>query len=422
MGDASLKGILNIDSSCRFVKKYLRLIALLVSLVIASIFMAFNMSTSRAYLRQLHEQGQSFFEEIVVTRQWVAVHGGVYVPLDTTDGVNPYLAKIEGVESVIEADGRLYTLKNPALVTRELSESPGHGGKLKYKITSLKTLNPGNAPDRFEQESLKLFEDGVQENAAMEKMDGKLYYRYMGPLMTVEACLKCHDHQGYKEGDIRGGIAVSILAEDVSGRIRQARMYMVVSGLGVVILVVLSILYIARYFQRDLRRAQEALATMAMTDPLTGLYNRRTAMDLLRKELARCQRTEKPLSLVIIDLDHFKKVNDTYGHSVGDEVLISLAKMLQETVREYDIGCRYGGEEFLLIMPGANLENAVKTAERLLTRVMTSPVQTAKGDLSLSFSAGAAQYQTGEEADVLIDRADALLYEAKAQGRKRVVS
>ncbi|WP_027185304.1 diguanylate cyclase [Desulfovibrio inopinatus] len=422
MTDPHISRVLDIDSSRRFVLKYLGLIALLVSIVIASLFFAFNINASKTYLQQLHEYGKTFFDEIVVTRSWVAKHGGVYVPLDTTDGINPYLQRIEGIQAVMTCNNRDYTLKNPALVTRELSESPSHRERLQYKITSLKTLNPSNAPDTFEIESLHAFEQGQTEHTKFDILDGKLYYRYMAPLMTDDTCLKCHAQQGYKRGDIRGGIAVSILAEDFNKKISESRFYMVVSGIGVVALVIFSIMYISRHFIRDLQKAQTVLTNVALTDFLTGLYNRFTGIRLLSQEIARCQRSHDALSIALFDLDHFKKVNDTYGHNVGDEVLVALASLLKKSVRTYDIGCRYGGEEFLFIMPQTSLEHASMITNRLLEELTSAPVITSAGPLSISFSAGIAQYMPDERLEEFIARADTLLYEAKAKNRNQVCS
>ena len=416
-----LQSVLKIDTSRRFVRKYLGIIAFLISLILASVFFAFNAVTSRTIEKQLEDQGRAFFSEIVNTRHWIAHHGGVYVPLDTAGEVNKYLKNIEGVEAVIECGGREYTLKNPALVTRELSESNRRsGGRVGYKITSLILMNPGNAADEFESDALRRFEQGEKVVSTISEQDGKTYYRYMAPLMTTEACLKCHVKQGYKVGDIRGGIAVSIPAGDVERELHQARVYMVIGGISVIVLVVLSIVYISRHFIKDLQAANTMLEEMALFDSMTKLYNRLTGMSMLKKEIARAGRDGRPLCVAILDIDHFKKVNDTYGHTIGDEVLVAMARTLQGHVRESDLACRYGGEEFLLIMPDTGRDDAATVVSRLLEKVRDMSVETGKGPVTFTFSSGVAQFQAGEESDGLINRADTLLYEAKAEGRNRV--
>ncbi|WP_319760584.1 diguanylate cyclase [Maridesulfovibrio sp.] len=422
MDQQRIKSTLGIDSTKRFVKKYLGFIALLFSLIITTIFYTFNLMTVATIKQQLEDEGRAFFTEIVNTRQWIAKHGGVYVPLESTKDVNEYLNNIDGVDAVIECGGRKYTLKNPALVTRELSHTNLHGDQLKYKITSLKLMNPSNKPDDFEVEALNKFQKGVTSVSTIAEMDGKTYYRYMAPLKTVRGCLKCHVKQGYKVGDIRGGIVVSILADKVEKKVYQARIFMILGGIGVVALMLLSILYISRCFVNELSVAENKLAEMALTDALTGLYNRLTAMRMLKKEISRSRRDGSALSVAILDIDYFKKVNDTYGHSVGDEVLIALAHTLQEQIREYDLACRYGGEEFLLIMPDTTVDDAMTVVSRLLAKVRSMPVRTKKGDIAFTFSAGVANLWGTEEVDKFIDRADSCLYKAKAQGRNQVVA
>ena len=118
--------------------------------------------------------------------------------------------------------------------------------------------------------------------------------------------------------------------------------------------------------------------------------------------------------------DLFKKINDTYGHNVGDEVLIALAHVLQTNIRECDMACRYGGEEFLLIMPDTTLKDAFVGVTRLLDMIRNTPAKTAKGDVAFTFSAGVTGVTVGEQVDDIINRADMLLYEAKSRGRNQV--
>ena len=122
-------------------------------------------------------------------------------------------------------------------------------------------------------------------------------------------------------------------------------------------------------------RAQEALRELATHDPLTGLLNRRACLDSLLTEFNRGCRTRNPLCIVMADIDHFKRVNDTHGHLVGDEVLCEVARRMQRSMRRYDIVARFGGEEFLLVLPECSLEEGVKLAERIRLLVRSEPVQ-----------------------------------------------
>jgi len=168
---------------------------------------------------------------------------------------------------------------------------------------------------------------------------------------------------------------------------------------------------------------QSRLYHLADTDALTGVFNRRKLIDLLPREMYRSRRYGVPLSLALFDLDHFKAVNDTYGHAAGDEVLKVFANLVKGVVRQSDILARYGGEEFLLVLPETTLAEAQALTNRL--RVMTSELALVHegNEIRVTVSAGVAQaHETDSDADVLLSRADDALYEAKHTGRNRVVA
>ncbi len=159
----------------------------------------------------------------------------------------------------------------------------------------------------------------------------------------------------------------------------------------------------------------------ALVDGLTGLANRRAAADALHREAARAERLQTPLSVVLADLDGFKDVNDEYGHAVGDEVLRAFAEVLRETVRESDVAGRWGGEEFLLMLPGADLGGAMQLAERVRMGLAARRISSAP-DLCLTASFGVAEYSGESNSEELVAAADSALYEAKRAGKDRVVS
>jgi len=170
--------------------------------------------------------------------------------------------------------------------------------------------------------------------------------------------------------------------------------------------------------RHELLQAQAAkLEELATTDALTGAYNRRKFNELILAELERVRRYEHPLSLFILDIDHFKRINDTHGHEAGDEVLVVLADLIRAGIRATDSLARWGGEEFVVLSPEVTLEEAMRLAERL---------RTAAGTYEYSFvgkvtaSIGVAQHRTGETPDELFARADEALYRAKEGGRDRV--
>lgn len=169
---------------------------------------------------------------------------------------------------------------------------------------------------------------------------------------------------------------------------------------------------------------EQRILQMANTDPLTGLLNRRAFMDRMTQETDRAHRNETPLSFLLTDIDHFKQVNDTYGHQVGDLVLQCFAKTLTRTVRPYDFLGRYGGEEFVICMPGATEPQTEIAAERLRKEVEEMEIiRPDTSDLirvTASFGTATCRMRSREPVDALIKRADDALYRAKSQGRNRV--
>lgn len=166
-------------------------------------------------------------------------------------------------------------------------------------------------------------------------------------------------------------------------------------------------------------RLREALHEQATRDPLTGLLNRRYLDEALPRELARCQREQRKLSLVMLDLDHFKQVNDRWGHEAGDAVLAQLADILQRQLRASDLACRFGGEEFIIVMPGASLSEARERIEKIARHVRETPIHLAHASLPpVTFSAGLAEaFRHGDNSESLLRAADQALYIAKAEGR-----
>jgi diguanylate cyclase (GGDEF)-like protein len=157
----------------------------------------------------------------------------------------------------------------------------------------------------------------------------------------------------------------------------------------------------------------------ALIDGLTGLANRRACSDALHAEVARAERLETPLSVVLADLDGFKDVNDAHGHAVGDEVLRAFADILRETLRESDIAGRWGGEEFLLLLPGADEEGAAQLAQRVRVGLAEKSIRGSRG-LRATASFGVAEYMPQSGTERLLAAADGALYRAKRAGKDRV--
>ena len=168
---------------------------------------------------------------------------------------------------------------------------------------------------------------------------------------------------------------------------------------------------------------QDELRARATFDELTGLLNRATVRERLQREFAHALRNQEAASIVLADLDNFKRINDTHGHPVGDEVLCEASKRLGARLRSYDELGRYGGEEFLAVLPGCNLTNALKVAERMRHAMSAVPINTSAGEVELTASFGVASFDMAHalNPDAMIAAADEALYRAKRAGRNRVL-
>jgi diguanylate cyclase (GGDEF)-like protein len=171
---------------------------------------------------------------------------------------------------------------------------------------------------------------------------------------------------------------------------------------------------------KELAKTIGQLRDMTIHDPLTGLKNRRYFAHIFHDECARSQRNNEPMSLLFLDIDHFKQVNDQHGHHIGDEVLIQLGDYLMRHCRPYDTAVRWGGEEFLLLLSSVDEQSAAQFADRLRKGVEVELSN--KFNFPITVSIGLAQYQQDDTLELITDRADQALYHAKATGRNRVVT
>lgn len=171
-----------------------------------------------------------------------------------------------------------------------------------------------------------------------------------------------------------------------------------------------------------LRAEVGALLALARTDELTGLYNYRHFSHAMELEMERTRRSGKPMSLIMFDLDHFKLFNDRWGHEFGNTALIHISRLTVATIRRLDIACRYGGEEFAIILPDTPLRAGIMLANRLREKIANSPLSPGGHEVAVTASFGVDVYHPASRDDVsqFLQRADSWLFEAKVQGRNRV--
>ncbi len=407
----------------RDVRAFLITVSIVVTFAVTAVLFFRYLTVNNLLLQSVRQEAESFARLIVLTRHWNAQYGGVYVEKRPGVESNLYLRKLGIDPDIRTADGRVLTLRNPAIMTREISTLAHQDNLAWFHMISLKYLNPENRPDDFERDALERFEHGAREAWKVDRRAGKAVFRYVQPVIVEASCLRCHRQQGYRLGDIRGGISVATPAEDLVAQMRTNRDQIVIDVV-LAVGILLAILYVLGWkLVGRLDEVQTRLRHIAITDELTGLRNRRYIIEQLDKEYQRSARTGSALSVIVIDIDHFKKVNDTYGHAFGDLVLKTVSSEMQASLRSYDLLGRIGGEEFIVASPGSTLDDAAGLAERIRGRIASSRIQNSGQTATVTVSAGVTSLSEQDgRADNLLARADEALYLAKQQGRDRVVA
>ncbi len=185
-------------------------VAIIIWTIIVVGSLSWNVFNERQQTREMaRKEARANFNKDIAFRLWGSSHGGVYVPPDKRTPPNPYLSNIPD-RDIITEEGKKLTLMNPAYMLRQMMEFYGELYGVKGRITSIKPLNPVNKPDEWEHKALKAFERNVKEVFEFTDSEGESYLRLMRPFITEKPCLKCHEHQGYKEGDIRGGVGITV--------------------------------------------------------------------------------------------------------------------------------------------------------------------------------------------------------------------
>ncbi len=402
------------------VKLFAITLCAMISLIVAGIFAVLYLRTTTLMYERVHEQAAAYADLIMYARSWNADYGGVYVEKRPGVDSNAYLRKL-GVNSDVKVDGgRTFTIRNHAIMIEEISRLSKREDGVSFRMVSSHPIDPANAPDAVESEVLGRFERGEQEWHSREVGNASLF-RYLKPLYVDPSCLECHNTQGYKIGDVIGAASITIPMTTLVRETRSNKMLIIVAAVATIGLLVALIYVLTWRLVIKLDKVQAQLQNLASTDELTGLMNRRHVMKRLEEELERANRTQKPVCLIILDVDHFKRTNDTHGHPFGDTVLKAVGHRLQEATRRYDIIGRIGGEEFLVISPGTTQDLALHLAERLRTTVSQEPMGNSVNNVIITVSAGFTLSKPDDKGiEALLRRADAALYRAKQAGRNRV--
>jgi diguanylate cyclase (GGDEF)-like protein len=414
------------NANTRRILIYLIALSLLITTAVA-FSLIYNVRANDARHGQLAQEiGRTFFKELVIVRRWNANLGGIYAPITDELQPNPYLDDPQ--RDLIATNGLKLTKINPAFMTRLLSEMPQHATEgIRFHITSLNPLNPHNEPDTWERRALEHFERGAEEQfSTVEEPQGRVL-RFMGRLVTEKSCMTCHAQQGYRVGEVRGGIRVSLPLASFESAATLARQNIVWMH-GLFWLTTLSLLWgsgalllrnVAQLEKLNeyMKGLNQKLESAALTDSLTGIPNRLYFDQQIDANLRAAQRYGVTFSMIMLDLDHFKQVNDQYGHSVGDRVLQEFSQIAKNQLRQTDQLARWGGEEFIIATSHTGLNQALALAERIRGAVADHDFVRVG---SVTASIGVAEYRPGETAIALLERVDGALYRAKDNGRNRV--
>ncbi|MDP2562735.1 diguanylate cyclase [Psychrobium sp. 1_MG-2023] len=378
--------------------------------------------------------------DIIMT--WASSHEAIYVPLTEKTPSSPYFdIKNKDIKT---SDGVALTQLSAGQILSQLSLLLDKDS-VEFQLISTQPLNPANQASTWQIKVLQSLLDDSQRH--IEERNGQFYY--IAPLFAEQSCLDCHkDNQ---TADLLGAVSFNYPIERLEQRLDP--LHNQNTFIHSAIFIILSLISaLAIYHVRSLvnrisaqkaqreetirlktknlhqeieqhKVARAELQRLATHDPLTGIRNRRHFIDSLHNEIKRYQRYKSNFSLLMLDLDHFKKVNDTYGHDCGDYVLQCFAKEIQENLRQSDVFVRYGGEEFAIIATNTQLDAAERFAQKLTKTVeaLTIIYHQQTVNITVSIGVAAPSLLKTSSPESLISLADSALYQAKALGRNRAI-
>lgn len=399
-------------------------LALVVLAIGVGVYTGVYSLTERLLMRAIEREGRDYVQVIAATRRWNEAHDGVYVPKGPGVESTPQLLSIGMDPDLSTVDGRTLTLRTHAVMTREISELVSKKTGVSFHLTSLRPVNQKNAPDEWERARLEEFEKPGALHEASLLLEGPegARYRFMTALPVEAACMACHRNQDYRVGDVRGAVSLTVPITELRRDLRSSAQAIGLVSAAAMALVLLVMYLVTARVARRLGAAEKSLESLAATDEGTGLFNRRETLACLSRQFEHWRRDSEVFSIVLLDLDLFKAINDTHGHVFGDLVLANLSKSFVSVLRPYDILGRIGGEEFLVIVPATGEEAAARLGERLREAAQQTPVQDGTRSANVTVSAGVTAVRPEDtRPEELMRRADRALYKAKAAGRNRVV-
>jgi diguanylate cyclase (GGDEF)-like protein len=398
------------------VKKNIIWLGVVWLLVVALSFAWNYFGGSREQANQALLTARSIFQQVLVTRQWNVNHGGIYAMIGLDTKIDSY-PEDAGKDIVVDKDRRMAMI-NPATMTRQISDIAEESSGIKFRITSLKPRKAANRASQREATYLRKFEQGLAEGGEFYRENGSRYYFYMAPLVTSKDCLSCHAEQGYREGDIRGGISVMVPFEYRLPLMILVTSHLIIGFLGLIGLGLVG---------RKLDSSFNTIKHQAVMDALTGIPNWRSFSESINREFSRSRRDKRPLSVIMCDIDNFKAYNDLYGHSAGDDCLINVARGVKGSLRRPgDFCARYGGEEFVVILSNTGLLGAMQVAEQIRSVIQDMRIKHSNSPpaLVVTVSLGVATLNDDSITSYkeLVKHADAALYRAKKSGKNQTQS
>lgn len=296
--------------------------------------------------------------------------------------------------------------------------------------------NPRNQKNQADNEELRAIsyfnKHKKSEYFEVYEKNGLEYYQFAVPIYIKKMCLKCHGDKedtlpliqekyetafGYKEGDLRGIFSIKIPMESINEKINSFIKKELIYILVITVSICLLLFFIYRKMNFEMMITKKVATQYAMTDSLTGIYNRH----FINSNFEQLEEfTKVAYYVVFFDLDHFKKVNDTYGHSCGDYVLKFFTEILKEHTRKKDVLCRYGGEEFILIINSIREDVLLEKLEQIRIRTSQSEIIFENEVIHFTTSIGYSEASSNEDFKATLDKADEALYLAKDNGRNRI--